>query len=329
MAFTEAQKAIRASGIGASEIGAIVGVNPYESALGVWLKKTGRCPDEPDNEQMAAGRYLEPVVLQMFADRTGHKIITPQNYWPSSENGTLVHPDAPWVFATPDGVGVDPTGEGNEKPTCVVEAKATGAYNSGKWRDPSDAPPYYLLQNLYQMEVSGVHCGYLVGLIGGQDLKVRPVPWDEEKAAWLVRAATAFWFDFVVPDIQPPVDGSDRWRAWHAEKCSSELGAPILPTEEIERLVEDILDLRASKDEADIVLSLKENQLQHLIGSASECKGPGWRCYWQNGSKTTAWKEVALELCKGKEKEWVKELLEKHTSKGNQRKFMLAKTKER
>ena len=60
--------------IGASEIGAVIGVNPYMSKADVWLSKV-RGVQVEDNEHMRAGRLLETVILEMFTEDTGKAVI--------------------------------------------------------------------------------------------------------------------------------------------------------------------------------------------------------------------------------------------------------------
>ena len=38
---------LRSKGIGGSEIGTIMGFNPWESAFALWAKRTGQIPDPP------------------------------------------------------------------------------------------------------------------------------------------------------------------------------------------------------------------------------------------------------------------------------------------
>ena len=60
--------AVRKQGIGSSDAGAAVGLNPYKSQLELWLEKTGRDTmlpkaDPHDEESpMYWGNVLEPIV---------------------------------------------------------------------------------------------------------------------------------------------------------------------------------------------------------------------------------------------------------------------------
>ncbi len=68
--------AVRKQGIGSSDAGAAVGLNPYKSQLELWLEKTGRDTTlpkaDPHDEEspMYWGNVLEPVVAWHYSKRT-------------------------------------------------------------------------------------------------------------------------------------------------------------------------------------------------------------------------------------------------------------------
>ena len=47
---------LRKTGIGGSDAGAVCGLNPYVSSIGVYLNKIGKAPEVEDNEAMRQGR---------------------------------------------------------------------------------------------------------------------------------------------------------------------------------------------------------------------------------------------------------------------------------
>src|SRR5512134_3290083 len=127
------------SGIGASEISSIVGMNPYASPWDVWLKKTGQAPDEAENPAMEWGHRLEPAIRQKYVDDTGTLMYVP----PTS----IFHADTLWARATPDGIAVRETFHGrtdawpSEFWTHLLQCK-----NVGHWvgRDWEQVPPVYV-----------------------------------------------------------------------------------------------------------------------------------------------------------------------------------------
>lgn len=60
--------------IGGSDIGAIVGTNPYKTAADVWDSIMGVVPRTEDNPNMARGRTLEATVATQYAHVTGRRV---------------------------------------------------------------------------------------------------------------------------------------------------------------------------------------------------------------------------------------------------------------
>ena len=84
--------------IGASEIAAVCGLNPYDSALDVYAAKVlGQQRRRANLEGRATarlGHLLEPALLRDYEQQHGVTIVRP---------ATRRHPDYPWAGATPDG----------------------------------------------------------------------------------------------------------------------------------------------------------------------------------------------------------------------------------
>ena len=60
--------------IGGSDAAGIVGLSRYATPYTVFLDKTGRLPDKPDNEAMRQGRDLEDYVAKRWEEATGKKV---------------------------------------------------------------------------------------------------------------------------------------------------------------------------------------------------------------------------------------------------------------
>ena len=71
---------LRKKGIGGSDAGAIVGVNPYSSAFQVYCDKKGLMPETEDNEAMRQGRDLEAYVARRFEEKERKNYTTLQFY---------------------------------------------------------------------------------------------------------------------------------------------------------------------------------------------------------------------------------------------------------
>ena len=82
MAFTIIRPADRAEwlahrekGIGSSEVGTILGVNPFETPYQLWRRKKGIDPPIEANEAMRAGTILEGAVATYFEQESGRQVI--------------------------------------------------------------------------------------------------------------------------------------------------------------------------------------------------------------------------------------------------------------
>ena len=60
---------LRESGIGSSEVGTILGLNPYETPYQLWRRKVGIDPPKEQNFAMKAGHYLENAVSLFYREK--------------------------------------------------------------------------------------------------------------------------------------------------------------------------------------------------------------------------------------------------------------------
>lgn len=143
----------RKKAIGASDVGAILGVNPYASAWDVWASKTGRVEDWVGNESTKLGQLFEGPILDYAESQLGKL----------QRNVRIVHETLP-IAATLDAQCVDTL-----RP---VEAKTTGLTGlaNPEFGEPGtdQVPDSYLVQVYAQLLCSGADLGYLYALIPGK-----------------------------------------------------------------------------------------------------------------------------------------------------------------
>jgi putative phage-type endonuclease len=82
---------VRKQGIGSSDAAAACGLNPHMSMLELWMIKTGRMQNQPDQPTQNSysplywGNQLEPLIANYYQHKTGHKV--------RKVNAVLQHPD--------------------------------------------------------------------------------------------------------------------------------------------------------------------------------------------------------------------------------------------
>lgn len=184
---------------GASEAAAACGRSKYSSALELYLRKRGEIDDIESNEAMAMGNRLEPVILDMYEERIGRKIVRKLPMFFSRE--------FEFMAATPDGMDYYthpalpltrlPTTWDEFDFTASIDAKAstgrrfdsTGEDVDSFGVDGTDQVPIeYLLQGQQQCAVMGVSRVDFPVLFDGRQLRIYTVQRDDDLIAEIISA---------------------------------------------------------------------------------------------------------------------------------------------
>ncbi|MEX2367695.1 MAG: YqaJ viral recombinase family protein [Pseudohongiellaceae bacterium] len=196
----DAWLSIRKQGIGGSDAAAAMGISPYQSALELWMNKTGRTPNGEGERiigrraPMYWGSVLEPIIAEQYSKLTGRKV--------RRVNSVLQHPDADkrWMLANLDFAIV-----GSED-THILECKTAGEFGAKHWKD--GVPDYVMCQVQHQLAVTGKRAADVCVLICGQELQIHRIKRDDELIAAIILMERDFWQQ-VLDDTPPEPDGSD------------------------------------------------------------------------------------------------------------------------
>lgn len=234
----------RQLGITATDIAAIVGLDPYRTPLQVWLDKTVPIDDEldadddTDVEAMEWGHRLEPMVAAKFADK--HPEFTVHD---SPGLVAAVDPGPSWALATPDrlltraAVGAALNADPRSR-LAVLELKTAGARQARAWEN-DDTPAQYVVQVQWQLLVCGFDVGFIGALIAGQKYVERRFKRDEQLIDMLVEKGSAFLSDHVQQHMPPQAD------PWRDSRLLSHV-YDVTPAERVQLSAEALtaLDLR-------------------------------------------------------------------------------------
>lgn len=293
--LSEAERAIRATGIGSSEIAAILGEDPMCSALDVWLRKTGRVPDDISIQAQMGTRFEGPIA-DTFAEKYQVEL---------DRCTTVVHPQYPIAVATPD--------RRIRGRRTVVEAKQVGFRMMHKWRllnGDYAAPPYVQLQGNWQCFVAGYEDFYIAAWIGGRDWYDEHFPGDPELGGYMLEAAAKFWRDHVVADVQPTADATERARLLLERVFPKSKGTLLPATGNVMSIARDYALARKAEKEARDRKNGFGNRLRQLIGDGDGFESESGRVTWISAAKgKTSWSALAKELNPSAE------LIAKHTGK--------------
>lgn len=235
--------AYRRNGIGGSDAGAICGLNPYTTAIDVYLDKLDLKDEVVDNESMRQGRDLEQYVAERFCEATGKKV--------RKENAILGNDRYPFAYANVDRLIV---GE-----NAGLECKTANAYSADKWKDEK-IPEHYELQCHHYMMITGATHWYIACVILGKGFVWHKIDRDDDTIAMLADIEKEFW-NCVQNKKMPEPDGS---------KACDEIIAKYYKDTDPDKRIEldmfaDKLARRAEIKELEVKLETERKQIEQEI----------------------------------------------------------------
>ena len=175
--------------LGGSDLGAIAGLNPYRTALDVYLDKTSddiACETSP---AMRWGTLLEDTIAKEYAEVTGQTI--------EIEPNTIYHPSMKFLGANID------RWIGDKE--YVLECKTAGFTRGKEWGEEGtdQIPESYLVQVAYYAAICAVPKVDIAVLIGGQDFRIYTYERTKELEDKLIKIACNFWDNHIEKRIPP------------------------------------------------------------------------------------------------------------------------------
>lgn len=210
----------RRKGIGGSDCGAIVGLDPRRTRYGLWREKRG-LPDNDDGKPAARrrGNYLEAAILRRYAEVVKPASMEPGIAHAANEGG--------WRRGNQDARAVLVEGK-----RVAVECKSVNRNVLQHTQDPNqqwgqpwsdEVPQRHLCQGLWYAnlddadlidfpvlvmpddpdEVLGLTADEVVAV---SEFRVYRAMRNRDVEAWLIDEARKFWFDHVVANVAPELE---------------------------------------------------------------------------------------------------------------------------
>ncbi len=166
----------RRSGIGGSDIAALMGVNPFANADDVYRSKVEGY-DIPETEQMRIGKRIEPFIVREFHHaKPEFAIVNPKRLYKRDKI----------YLATPDRLLCIGNTAPQAKPHAILEIK-----NCEYWSKEKRTMAAYQVQ--WYLFVLGLKFGYVCAMEKGWKLHVQPIVRDEELIERMRDTAQMFW----------------------------------------------------------------------------------------------------------------------------------------
>ncbi|MBR5431241.1 MAG: YqaJ viral recombinase family protein, partial [Bacteroidales bacterium] len=264
----EAWLELRRHSIGGSDAAGIVGLSKWASPYSIWAEKTGRMPEQPDNEAMRQGRDLEDYVVQRWREETGLVC--------RRENKVIYNPQYPWAHANVDRlvVGV----------RAGLECKTTSTLNLRTFIDV-EFPEQYYVQCVHYLAVTGLDRWHLAVLVFGRGFYCYTLDRNQAEIDALMDAEEAFWH-LVEMDTPPSMDGTDATTSTLKTLYSvSRSGSVDLFGREA--LLQEYCRLRNQQKELGTRMAEIENTIKADLGEADSGICDAYRVSWKTQVRKT------------------------------------------
>lgn len=294
MSLSPEQIEARRFRIGASEVGALLGIHSYLTPLDLFTNKVYGVAlpvDAEEKEHQRWGLRVERPILDAYAARA--------NWHLRGCPGTLTDDRFPALCATPDDVAE--TLDGLE----AVDAKNVSRWHATEWGEPGtdQAPLMYLAQMQVQIamvaQLGGLPRAHLIAAIAGDPPEAFLVRWDEETLRVVNDLASAFVRDCLIPRRPPEGWEEDRHAAEYVAKRFAATTDETIrkPTQEDIGLLLEFRAAKAAEKEAAAKVSAIEARLAVAVGEKRGIEGVAkWIDLEPRTETFTDWNLVAQEF---------------------------------
>lgn len=228
----------KAKGLGSGDAPVIMGISSFQSLYALWAQKTGHVPREDISGKpyVEWGNILERPIAEKYARATGRLLIdraeseeigrrfdmryhAEKKFMNANLDYEIADPLHPFKDEAGDPVWLPkpghtfqnllPPGDGSQCPgRGALEVKTASVFGKEDWVEEPPLP--YQMQLQHQLAVTGAEWGSIAVLLGGNDYRQFDMVRDDAFLEVLIEREERFWFDHVMADIPPEVDGHEK-----------------------------------------------------------------------------------------------------------------------
>jgi putative phage-type endonuclease len=180
--------------IGASEFGAVLGIDAYKTPLDVYNEKVGLSTGFGGNRHTERGIRLEKVAADLYTELTGKKLRR-QNY-------AYVHPEYPFIVGHLDRLLV------GSRAVAEIKCPSLGMYRR---MQREGLPDSMIAQMQGYLGLSRHETGeWLVFCADQMDLITFSVQFDSVIYDAAIKACVNLWQNHIIPQIPPTAEAADK-----------------------------------------------------------------------------------------------------------------------
>ena len=258
---------LRQTGIGGSDISAIMGFNSYKTAYDLYHDKINDVVADAQSESAYWGTILEDVVAKEYALRNDCKV--------QKVNYMIRHPEFDFAVANIDRAVINPSISGNVRfkdgkltTDRLLEVKTASEYMKSNWGDEESdqVPDNYNLQCQWYMGITGVNECDLALLLGGNKYRQYNIKFDPELFAILIEEARNFWINHVLARVEPtPTTLANAKQKYTKALPDSTLDLHFNDDENI-AIIDRYIELKDTEKQVKADIEQAQTDLINLIG---------------------------------------------------------------
>ncbi len=225
---------MQAQSLGGSDVGAVLGLSKYKTAVDVWMEKTGRSKSSEDSLPLRFGSFAESFVASEYALATGLNLV--------HHESALIHPQHSYMHGHIDRfICSSPTlfnDEGHLLADLILECKTANPFTAHEWGElgTDQVPLSYLVQCAWYLAITGLERADLAVLFGNADFRIYEIHRDLELEAMILDRATTFWKQHVLEDVAPPAQRESDYKNLFPRSEVKAIEAPRETCELIKKL---------------------------------------------------------------------------------------------
>jgi putative phage-type endonuclease len=241
---------LRAKSLGGSDIGALMGLSRYRTAVDVWMEKTGRMVDTADSLPIRFGTFAEEFVASEYALSKGCSLV--------SHPFALIHPEHSYMHGHIDRFICESPSifdeNGHLVASRILECKTTNPFANHEWGElgSDQVPLAYLAQCAWYMAITGLEQADLAVLVGNADFRIYEIHRDIELEEMITQKAKNFWEEHVLQDVPPQAQKESDFKRLFPQSNPSK---SIEAKRETRELIKKMKDLQIQLDSYDKQIS--------------------------------------------------------------------------
>jgi putative phage-type endonuclease len=263
--------------IGGPDAAVIVGQSTWSSAFDVWQRKIGLQDEMTDLPiVMRVGTELESLVCSLYSERTGYTL---------KEVDCIINPHEPWMGGSVDRLILDENGVA----VGVLEAKTAEGWKRNDYGEEGtdEVPAAYLIQCAWYLALTDLPWADLAVLFGRHQFCVFRIERNLKLESTLIDRCRKFWFENVIAEVAPELDGSDGADAYLQSQFPRNTLNMVSGDVEAETIMREYATHRDAAEFHDRKLQLKRQQLERLIGDHDGIQCATGRATWKAGKSGT------------------------------------------